>query len=534
MSKKHTPWLAILLLGCQFSFATEATVAADQPIRRALELSPLTLDCAAPALALTAPEQAALGDFYRQQDYARVWEKRGRLKQLLHELDGLADDGLNPDAYQRANLDRLRQATDERQADCADLLASHAYLQALQHLTWGHLDREAVEPLWYSPKVSAPLRLSAPPEFAVSGLDDLPAAFARARPQLPAYRALRQAWAELRRQPLPQWNSVPGGPLLRPDTSDPRVPLLRQRLAAEGYLEASTASDELYTPELVDAVKVFQQRHFLQDDGLIGRASLAELNVGPAARRDQVRVNLERMRWLAHEIEPKGVVIDVAGARVLYFRDHRLVWQARTQVGRPERPTPLLKSRISHLTLNPTWTVPPTIMREDKLPEIQRDIGFLAHNQLRVLDYEGNELNPRTVDWSAPRGILLRQDAGPHNPLGRVAIRFANPFSVYMHDTPSQHLFDKLPRVFSSGCVRVEQVMQLIEFLLADATREDRRRIEEILDSGKTKDFNLRQSVPVLMAYWTVEADEDGQLLFRPDLYRHDPRILAALDRAHP
>lgn len=534
MSKKHTPWLAILLLGCQISFADEATVAADQPLRLALQQASLTLDCAAPALALTPPQQVALDDFYRRQDYSRVWEKHSRLKKLLQELDGLADDGLNPGAYHLVTLRQLQHTADERQADCTDLLASHAYLQALEHLSWGRLDRAAVEPLWYSPKIPAPVRPSGAPPFAAAGLDDLPATFDRARPQLPAYRALRRAWVDLRRQPLPRWDSIPGGPLLRPGQSDPRVPLLLQRLATEGYLEPSDASDELYVPELVDAVKTFQYRHFLQTDGVVGPASLAELNISPAARRDQVRVNLERMRWLSHELEPKGVVVDVAGARVLYYRNGTPVWQARTQVGRPERPTPLLKSRISHLTLNPTWTVPPTILREDKLPEIRRDIGFLAENHLRVLDYSGNELSPHEVDWDAPHGILLRQDAGPKNPLGQVAIRFANPFSVYMHDTPSQHLFDKLPRVFSSGCVRVEQVMQLLDLLLTDASAGERQRIEEILASGKTKDFNLRQSVPVLLAYWTAEADENGRLSFRPDLYHHDARILAALDSPHP
>jgi murein L,D-transpeptidase YcbB/YkuD len=533
--------LAILLLASPFSFAATPAGESGSSLRPALESAQTTLHCATPAITLTAAEREALHAFYTRHDFAHLWQTGGRLQVLLEQLEQLADDGLDPDSYQLASLRQLeqRQGRDSSQADCTDLLASHAYLQALQHLAWGRLDRAAVEPLWHSPRIQAPARPVLPSAAAIEGLDDLPATFAQARPQTPAYRDLRRVWAELRRQPLPLWARIPDGPLLRPERSDARVPLLAQRLAAEGYLgeaarerRAASAAGERYDPLLVDALETFQRYHQLQADGIVGPATLAELNISPAARRDQVRVNLERLRWLAREQEPVMVLVDVAGARIAFLRDGEPVWQARTQVGRPERPTPLLKSRISHLTLNPTWTVPPTILREDKLPEIRRDIGFLARNQLRVLDYSGNPLDPYQVDWGNPRGILLRQDAGPHNPLGQVAIRFPNPFSVYLHDTPSQHLFDKLPRVFSSGCVRVERVRGLLDHLLESATPAQRARFEEQLASGRTRDFNLPMAVPILLAYWTAEADPDGRLHFRPDMYHHDGRILAALDRA--
>lgn len=503
-----------------------------------LQLEQPRLACATPALQLSATERETLRGFYQQQDFALAWNRRGRLEQLLEQLEQLADDGLNPASYQLDNLRRVgrKRAADPQQAACVDILASHVYLQALQHLSWGRLERSSVEPLWHSPNTSAPGRPVEAPSFAVKGLDDLAATFERARPQLKAYRELRRAWAELRRQPLPNWPHIPAGPLLRPGKSDSRVLLLEQRLAGEGYLSEAAvtarANIDLYDPLLVDAVEAFQREHQLQPDGIVGPATLAELNISPAARRDQVRVNLERLRWQARELEPRMVVVDVAGAGIVYYRNQEPVWQARTQVGRPERTTPLLKSRISHLTLNPTWTVPPTILREDKLPEIQRDIGFLEKNQLRVLDYSGNPLDPSQIDWSNPHGILLRQDAGPTNPLGQVAIRFPNPFSVYLHDTPSQHLFDKLPRVFSSGCVRVEQVMQLLDHLLADTSPSERQRIDDILASGSTRDVSLPRPVPILLGYWTAEVDAEGRLRFRPDMYQLDARLLAALDSA--
>ncbi|MCQ4347926.1 L,D-transpeptidase family protein [Pseudomonas stutzeri] len=540
MSKKHTPWLTILLLASPLSFAAAPT---QPPLRAVLEQPQTTLDCATPALTLGEQARAALFELYRQHDFAPLWRSGGRLAELLGQLEQLEDDGLDPASYQLASLHRLGRQPNGRaaHAECADLLASHAYLEALGHLAWGRLERAAVEPLWHSPQVRPAPRPTLPTPEAAQGLDDLPATFAAARPQTAAYRDLRRAWAELRRQPLPAWEPIAAGPLLRPGRSDPRVPLLERRLAAEGYLGESAlasrraeARGERYDPLLVDAVEAFQRRHLLQPDGVVGPATLAELNAAPAARRAQVRVNLERLRWLARELEPDMVLVDVAGARIAFRRAGETIWQARTQVGRAERPTPLLKSRISHLTLNPTWTVPPTILREDKLPEIRRDLGFLARNDLRVLDYQGNTLDPQLVDWSNPRGVLLRQEAGPKNPLGRVAIRFPNPFSVYLHDTPSQYLFDRLPRVFSSGCVRVEQVMRLLDFLLEEASPSQRARFEEQLASGVTRDFGLPRPMPILLAYWTAEADADGRLRFRPDIYRHDPRILAALDAVRP
>ena len=312
-----------------------------------------------------------------------------------------------------------------------------------------------------------------------------------------------------------------------------------QRLTSEGYLSeaavearAQNPDIDLYDQLLVEAVETYQREHLLKDDGIVGPATLTELNVSPAARRDQLRVNLERLRWLAREAEPTMVLVDIAGAKISYYQNGQRRWQARTQVGRAERQTPLLKSRISHLTLNPTWTVPPTIFREDKLPEIRRDIGYLAKNRIRVLDHAGNQLDPHQIDWSNPPGILLRQDAGPDSALGVVAIRFPNPFSVYLHDTPNQHLFDKLPRVFSSGCVRVEQVGGLLDFLLADARPAERERIASIQASGNTKDVNLPRPVTILMAYWTVEVGDDGRLHYRPDLYQRDAALLTALEQA--
>ncbi|MEG0245262.1 MAG: L,D-transpeptidase family protein, partial [Pseudomonas sp.] len=396
--------------------------------------------------------------------------------------------------------------------------------QALHDLHYGRLQQAHYEPLWHSqPPTEDPA--VAVLALANAGLADMPAAFDQARPAAGLYRSLRAAYATQRLQPLPQWGVIADGPLLRPGGEDPRVPALARRLVSGGQL-ASVPKGNQYGNELVAAVKRFQASHSLQADGVIGPGTVAELNVSPAVRREQLRVNLERFRWLAQDLEPDGILVNVAAAQLSVYQGGVPVWQTRLQVGRAERQTPLLKSRITRLTLNPTWTIPPTIMREDKLPAIRLNPEYLRQQNLKVLDSEGRALSPEQVDWSHPGNILLRQDAGPRNPLGKIVMRFPNPFSVYLHDTPSQPLFSKGPRAFSSGCVRVEQPMLLRDLLVNPA---EKARTEELLATGLTHEFRLATPVPVLLGYWTVQVDSQGALLYAPDIYGRDGVLLKAL-----
>ena len=529
-----------LLAGMLALFAPLALAETPAPTPVEQWLMESSLSCVSPALQLSETDQQWLQPFYTTGGFQPVWDADS-LKALFEQLQALSDDGLEPRAYHLEPLRELAavEQPSERLTACVDVLASTAYLQALRDLDQGRLEQAKVEPLW-QPEGSVQAPNQAPLlAAALAGIDEPAKAFEHARPSFAPYRALRQRYAELRRETLPQWLAIPGGSLLRPGAVDGRVPLLEQRLQLRGDLSQGAVplvaeQSPVYGTALVEAVKAFQRNHLLKPDGIVGPGTLAELNRSASERMDQVRINLERLRWLSKEIEPTSVLIDVAGAEVMFLRDNAIAWQARTQVGRPARPTPLLRSRITHLTLNPTWTIPPTILREDKLPELRRDAaGYLAANHMRVIDYEGNTLDPRGVDWERPGRIMVRQDAGAHSPLGKVAIRFPNPFSVYLHDTPSQRLFDNLPRLFSSGCVRIERVSELVDQLLAEATPAQRARIARQWDSGQTLRADLPRPIPILMAYWTAQVGGDGQLQFRPDIYGHDARLLEALNKSN-
>jgi len=531
--KKHAFRLFAPLLLMPLLVCAEPGNATPGPMHDALQKLPEA--CGKPLTDIDQPARERLSALYGRTQFEPVWASYEQLDELLSQLDALADDGLNPATY---HTEAIRQAmhtatTEPLQRECSDLLASHGYLLALQHLAHGRLPQARHEPIWRSPESSSHQQHNEQLlDIAAQALATPRLAFDKARPALEQYRNLRKAYAQLRNAEQPEQPPIPSGKTLRPGMSDPRLPLLRQRLS-DGYLQVASgdpeAADNRYNAADEAALKAFQRHHGLQDDGVLGADTLAALNVTPDERLGQLRVNLERFRWLSRDIEAQSLLVDIAGGRVIHFHQGQPLWETRAQVGRSTRQTPAIKSSVTRLTLNPTWTIPPTILREDMLPKIRDNLDYLAQQGLQVLDYQGNPLDPQLIDWANPGNILLRQPAGPGNPLGRVVIRFANPYSIYLHDTPSQSLFGRSQRALSSGCVRVESVLQLIDLLLADNEHE---RFERLLETGKTYEFRLSKPMPILLAYWTAEADSAGQPRYRPDIYRHDRSLLAALRAA--
>jgi L,D-transpeptidase YcbB len=493
--------------------------------------------------ALNAPGTGlgkAQAEFYAQGQFAPAWTRPADVDQLLAGLRGMAADGLDPEDYALTELLRRRavltdpHATDLQRAQF-DLLATDACLVALTHLYRGKVDPASLDTHWNFDARQPAAGGGLHPVSEALAHGQVAELFAHARPQSALYDALRAAlvrWREVAAQG--GWTSIGGGAPLKPGMLDPRVPALRRRLQLAGYLPVAANFDpsERYDTATEQALKQFQYEQYLAVDGHLGAATLAALNVPVAARIDQLRVNLERARWLLHQLHGEFVMVDIAGYGVAYYKDGKPVWRSRVQVGKPYRSTPAFKSQITYLTLNPTWTVPPTILKNDVLPKVRKNPGYLAANHIRVLDGQGRELAPASVDWANPRGIVLRQDAGPGNSLGRMVIRFPNDYAVYLHDTPHQELFANPQRANSSGCIRVERPRELVELLLDDPARWNRAAIDRAIDTGETQTVTLGKPVPLLLAYWTVDLRDGGRIGFRPDIYRRDVPLLVALNRA--
>lgn len=259
------------------------------------------------------------------------------------------------------------------------------------------------------------------------------------------------------------------------------------------------------------------------------RSALALQNAD-SQKSAQLRVNLERTRWLYQDLPPSYVLVDIASYRLRYQRPGGEVWESKVVVGRPYRETPAFRSQIDKLTVNPSWTVPPTIFEKDVAPKARLDAAAtLEKKHLRAIDGQGREVPLDSIDWSDSRSVILRQDPGPENPLGQVKISFDNPYQVYLHDTPSRALFEEDARANSSGCIRVENVLELARLLLEDSgTTAD---LQQLVSDGKTKEIKLSREIPVLLHYSTVDVTPDGQVVYQKDIYDRDPALLEALDK---
>jgi murein L,D-transpeptidase YcbB/YkuD len=329
------------------------------------------------------------------------------------------------------------------------------------------------------------------------------------------------------------WPRIPDGPTLRPGDSDERLPLLAQRLAITGDLPVDAGADPaVYGGALEAAVKDFQERHGLDVDGVVGPATLKALNVTVEQRIEQIRVNLERSRWVLDSLADDFVIVNIAGFRVYVFRDHEMTWSARAVVGTTYRKTPVFRSMMRYVVFNPDWTVPYSIATKDILPQVQRNPGYLAAGNYIVKSASGDVVDPAGIDWDSLGArnfpYTLVQQPGPGNALGEIKFMFPNDHAVYLHDTPAKGLFHRAGRTFSSGCVRVELPFEFAALLLA-ANGLDATAIERLRRSGKTKTVFLEQPLPVLLLYWTAEVGRDGRIRFYDDIYDRDRDVLEAL-----
>ncbi len=478
----------------------------------------------------------AVSQFYERRQFQPAWTQDATVDALLRELETIREDGLDPEDYHLAELRRRHARRQAGTLDMAaqaefELLASQSYLRALAHLFRGKVNPVTLDPEWNFAlhDMTTEEAFNIVNSAVASG--EIGSAFDTARPRHPTYVAARQALATLRAiDARGGWGRLTTTTTLKPGMDDAQVPLLRQRLAIAGYLSEDRTASTLYDDELSAAVRKYQREQYLDVDAAIGPATRAALNVPVRARIDQARVNLERGRWLLHDIADRTVVVDVAGFKIYYLRDGKRIWEANVQVGKPYRSTPIFRSDINRVTFNPTWTVPPTIYKQDILPKIRRDPGYLARNHMRVLTPGGQELNPRSVNWNNPGHVVLREDAGPDNALGRVVIRFPNPYAVYLHDTPHQALFGSSQGAFSSGCIRVERPRELVELLFDDDQLWSRAAIDAKIAEGATRNVAIPRPVPLLITYWTMEVLDAGRIVFKPDIYNRDPAVLAALN----
>ncbi|MBB5701431.1 murein L,D-transpeptidase YcbB/YkuD [Ochrobactrum daejeonense] len=329
------------------------------------------------------------------------------------------------------------------------------------------------------------------------------------------------------------WPNVPGNTKLKIGVTDPAVQYLRKRLIISGDLPQGAGLSSSFDTYVDAAVKRFQSRHGLPADGVMGQFTYAAMNVDANTRLGQLQTNLQRLSPLANEgmQEQRFVMVNIPAARIEAVEGGSVVQRHTAVVGKIDRQTPLLNSKIHEVILNPYWTAPKSIIQKDIIPLMRKDPQYLTKNKIRLYDQSGQEVAPETVDWNTDDAVKLmfRQDPGKINAMSSTKINFHNPYAVYMHDTPQKSYFNKLMRFDSSGCVRVQNVRDLDVWLLKNTAGWDRQTIESTIKTGTNTPVQIADPVPLHFVYITAWSTGDGVVQFRDDIYKMDGATALAL-----
>lgn len=324
------------------------------------------------------------------------------------------------------------------------------------------------------------------------------------------------------------WDIVPAQNRLRLGTVNEDVSRLRERLIISGDLQSNAGLSQSYDTYVEGAVRGFQARHGLPADGVMGKFTYAALNVSARVRLSQIETNLVRLKSMADEMsgmpERRYVMVNIPAAQIEAVESQQIALRHTAIVGKTDRQTPILNSKIHEIILNPYWTAPRSIIQKDIMPLMRKDPTYLTRNAIRLFDWNGNEIAPETVDWQAEEApnLMFRQDPGKINAMSSTKINFYNPHAVYMHDTPQRSVFGQLLRFESSGCVRVQNIRELSTWLLKETEGWSREAIEAGIVSGENIPIQLQEAVPVYFAYFTAWSSADGLVQFRDDIYRRD------------
>lgn len=483
--------------------------------------------------------KTVLPELYEKNQFRPFWTDAEKIEAFIKIIEASSSDGLEPEDYHYSEIQGLEaflgssaKQNNLIKADL-DMLLTDALILLTNHLFFGKVDPKQLDPQWdFNRKIN---NLN-PIEFLqeIISSSQLTDRIERLKPSKPIYAKLKTALARYRSiSAMGRWHPLPFGKNLNSDMRNNRIYLLRQRLAVSGFLSPPGKEDNLFDDELKKAVIEFQKRHGLAADGVVGRKTIAALNIPAEKRMDQIRANLERARWSLHGLKNRYVLVDIAGFRIYFYDNDDIIWSSRVQVGRPFRRTPVFSDEISYLVLNPSWTIPPTIIVRDILPEVKEDIRFLTKHAIQILDQRGRSINPESIDWHLYPAqyfpYLLRQAPGPENAMGVIKFMFPNPYMIYIHDTPSKNLFSAKSRAFSSGCIRVENPLELAELIINNPQKWSRSELQKVVVSEKTETIYLKNPVPVLLLYWTVDVDNNGIVYFKEDIYDRDKAVIKGM-----
>jgi murein L,D-transpeptidase YcbB/YkuD len=469
----------------------------------------------------------------------RLWvgsdAARVRAEALLKALQGAGDHGLEPAWYRVGEVEKA--LAPDADAATTETLLTAAFLAYASDVSTGRVRANQVDK-----DIDIQQRKVAPADLlkAAATATDFPAYLAALPPKgdYPALQKALAAWRDKRAKA--SFTALPDGAALKPGMIDPRVPLLRKRLAELDLVVpdlTAGAPADLYDEPLAAVVKSYQETKGLTVDGVIGAKTTLSLNTTIDERIEQIVANLERRRWLPEDLGKRYVLVNAGDYSMVFVDDGKLAFQSLVIVGTPKDPTPEIQSVMRGFQTNPYWTVPQSISGEEYVPMLRRDPSALAAAGFKIFENwnDDTELDPATVDWSEinPKAFpyRIRQEPGASNALGYIFFPFSNRYGIYMHDTASRWLFTEGSRNFSHGCIRLQNPLDFAEKVFGGRGGFSKERVRQVIDEGQQAHYTFPEPVTLYVTYRTVTAGADGAAIFRDDIYGRDRRVVRDMSK---
>jgi murein L,D-transpeptidase YcbB/YkuD len=478
--------------------------------------------------------------FYHGRDYQLAWQDTDQIKRVLAVLADSKTHGLNPEDYHYSALQTLvtewkkKVFGRDRVRARFDVLLSDGVLLYARHQREGKVDPAKLEVSWNFNRIDlAPERIIKNLSNAIDQ-QSVVTTLKTFEPPFELYLSMRDTLKLYRNiDDKYDFEPVPDDVVLKLGMTHANVTRLRESLRRLELWQGDDGESQVFDEGLLASVKRFQALHSLDIDGVVGGGSFRELNTSYADRIDQIRINLDRLRWVRETEADDMVVVNIAGFEMYYFVNGAKTWETEVMVGTTRNETPVFQSKIKYLVFNPTWTVPRSIIRKSLFRKMQKDPNYVREKNYKLYDSDGQEADPATMDWASysPGRFPYRvvQQPGPGNALGRVKFIFPNKYAVYLHDTPSRALFERTERAFSHGCIRVQHPLHFAQLLLDDEDKWSRANIDAVIESGTLQNVHLKEPLEVMLMYWTASPGEVDRIQFHQDVYKRDAKAIAAL-----
>ena len=473
---------------------------------------------------------------YHEFGLRPLWvTKKGPGKRAIAVYDAIksaGNDGLNPDDYGLADIEAVWRSREPNDLALVDVLLSVGLIEFISDVRHGRVQPVKEDEAVYYHGADKSID-------AVAIVNEVLAAEDAAKylaDQFPSHRFYRQTREGLKRYrelaSTAKSSQISEGKTIHPGETDNRLPAIRQHLVLTGELDEFSDS-ESYDDETVEAVKQYQARHGLAVDGVIGKGTITELNVPFEYRVRQIEMNLERFRWTDHDLGEKHIIVDIPAYTAVTMDNDEAIFDMPVIVGKHFHETPVFSETIKYVVINPYWTITPSIARNEMLPKLRKDPGYLKKKHISLFRgwSDNKEIDPWTIDWNKVsrkemNKYRLRQNPGPWNALGVLKMVFPNKHSVYMHDTPNHNLFDRSVKAFSHGCIRMDEPVKQAALVLSETDSSwTEERINEVVKSGKRTVVRLKEPMPVHILYQTAWSDKKGDMHFVRDVYGRDKRL---------